>query len=167
VGDQLVALRDGAKKHAESASAGAKKTLEAFADAADKVRNTFVATGDGYIGGDEKLREFLGTLYGNVVNYEGSPSPSQIARLEILEGQIADVETSFQAFVAKDVAAINKTLAAAKLEPLKVATKEEWKAKDQGGASGPSVEIEEEELGELLKLYPWLPTLGRHLFGAR
>jgi photosystem II stability/assembly factor-like uncharacterized protein len=167
VGDQLVALRDGAKKHAETAPAGAKKTLQAFADAADKLRNAFVASGDGYIGGDEKLREFLGTLYGNVVNYEGSPSPSQIARLEILEGQIADVEKSFQAFLAKDVAAINKTLAAAKLEPLKVATKEEWKAKDSSGATGGPVERDEEQLTELLELYPWLASLGRGFFGAR
>jgi hypothetical protein len=90
VGDQLVALRDGAKKGADSSPAAIKKRLETFADAADKLRSSFVVTGDGYIGGDEKLREHLGTLYGNVVSYEGRPSPAQLGRMEILEAQISD-----------------------------------------------------------------------------
>ena len=157
VGDQLVALRDGARKRAETASAGDKKRLEAFADAADKQRGVFSATGEGFISGDEKLREHLGSLYGNVVNYEGRPSPAQFARLEILEAQIGDVERAFQAFVAKDVVAINKLLASGKQEELKIATREEWRAKEQGGAGGP-VTLEEGDVADLLRVFPWLPA---------
>jgi photosystem II stability/assembly factor-like uncharacterized protein len=160
VGDQLVALRDGAKKAAEKAKGADKAKLEAFAKSADKLRGTFVASGDGYIGGDEKLREFLGTLYGNVVSYEGRPSPAQIARMENLESEIGDVEKNFAAFVAKDVAATNALLAKAKLEPLKVATKEEWKNKDQTAGSA-LVRLDEETVQQIAAQAPWIRSMIR------
>ncbi len=93
-------------------------------------------------------------------------APAQFARLEILEGQINDVEKRFAAFVQKDLAAANKLLAAAKAEELKVATREEWKAKDQSGG-GSSVVLEDEQVQELRKLYPWLEDLGRNLLTLR
>ncbi len=168
VGDQLVALRDGAKKRAEVATAANKKKLEAFADAADTLRKSFVATGDGYISGDEKLREHLGNLYGNVVTYEGRPSPAQIARMEILESGIDEVETKFAAFAAKDVTATNKLLASAKQDELKVVSKEEWKSKEQGG-SGSSVTLNDEQMDqvhELQQMFPWLATFASGLLDA-
>jgi photosystem II stability/assembly factor-like uncharacterized protein len=155
VGDQLVALRDGARKRAAGAADSSRKKLESFAAAADKLRNSFVATGDGYIGGDEKLREHLGNLYGNVVSYEGRPSPAQLARMENLEAEIAEVEGKFAAFLAQELAAANRLLAGAKLEPLEVASKEEWKSQEQGaGGGGPALSAEEVE--ELLDRAPWL-----------
>jgi len=165
VGDQLVALRDGARKRAETARAGDKKQLESFADAAEKQRGAFVATGDGFIGGDEKLREHLGNLYGNVVGYEGRPSPSQLARLENLELQVADVEKSFAGFVGRELVAINRLLAGAKQEELKVATREEWKSKEKPAAGAPVVPSED-EVEKLLQLYPWLATVPQTLYGA-
>lgn len=156
VGDQLVALRDAAKKRAEAASAANKKKLEAFAEASDRLRGSFVAGGDGYIGGEEKLREHLGTLYGNVVTYEGRPSPAQIERMENLEAEITEVEKRFDAFVKADVAAINKLLAGAKQEELKVATKEEWKSKEQGAGGGAAVELTAKQSKKLVERYPWL-----------
>jgi photosystem II stability/assembly factor-like uncharacterized protein len=164
VGDQLVALRDGAKKRAAAASAANKKKLETFADAADTLRKSFVATGDGYISGDEKLREHLGNLYGNVVGFEGRPSPAQIARMEILEAEIGEVEAKFAAFVAKDVAATNKLLAGAKQEELEVATKEEWKSKEQGASGGGA--LEGAQAIELQRMFPWLATSARDLLDA-
>ena len=125
-----------------------------------------MATGDGYISGDEKLREHLGNLYGNVVSFEGRPSPAQIARLEILEAEIGEVEAKFAAFVAKEVAATNKLLAAAKQDALKVATKEEWKSQEQGGGAGGAVELEDEEVGELNEMFPWLATFASDVLDA-
>jgi photosystem II stability/assembly factor-like uncharacterized protein len=166
VGDQLAALAAGARKQAVKAPAALGKKLTAFADAADKQRGAFVAAGDGYIGGDEKLREHLGNLYGNVVNYEGRPGPAQISRLEILEGQIGDVEKTFAGFVGKDVAAINSALTGAKLEALEVASKDEWKAKEQG-AAGTSVTLEEESVERLLAVYPWLASVPQAMRSLR
>jgi photosystem II stability/assembly factor-like uncharacterized protein len=165
VGDQLVALRDAAKKRADGAPAAAKKRLTAFAESTDAFRNSFVQTGDGYVGGDEKLRERLGDLYGNIVRYEGRPGPAQLARLEILEAELAEVERKFDAFVAKDVAAINKVLASAKLEPLAVESREAWKAKEQGGSSGAAT-VTGKQAKKLLELFPWLRTFASDLFAA-
>jgi photosystem II stability/assembly factor-like uncharacterized protein len=163
VGDQLVALRDGAKARAEQASAADKRKLQAFADAADQLRTSFVATGDGFIGGDEKLRERLGNLYGSVVAYEGRPSPSQLARMEILEEEITAVEKRFADFQAKELAAVNKLLAAAKAEPLAVESRDAWKNKDQAGAGTPSVMTEKQGL-RLLRQQPWIGSVGARAF---
>jgi len=166
VGDQLVALRDAAKQRAAAARPADKKRLEAFAESTDEFRNSFVATGDGYIGGDEKLREHLGNLYGNVVAFEGRPSPAQLDRLANLEEELAAVEKRFADFVAKDVAAINKLLAAAKAEPLAVATREQWKAKDQAGGGSSAVVLDAKESKRLLERFPWLATFAGELFAA-
>jgi hypothetical protein len=85
--------------------------------------------------------------------------------MENLESEIGDVEKKFADFVAKDVAATNKLLAAAKLDPLKVATKEEWKSKDQAGG-GSSVALEDEQVEELQAMFPWLKTLASDLLNA-
>ena len=165
VGDQLVALRDAAKKRAEGASASVKKRLDAFAESTDTLRNSFVQTGDGYIGGDEKLREHFGNLYGNVVNFEGRPGPAQLARLDNLEAELVAVEKKFDAFVAKDVGAVNKALAGARLEPLAVESREAWKAKDEGASSG-SVNVTGKQAKKLLEMLPWLRTFASDLFAA-
>ncbi len=164
VGDQLVALRDGAKARAEKASGAVKRRIAKLADDAEALRKSFVAGGDGFIGGDEKLREHLGTLYGNVVAFEGRPSPSQLERLTNLEVELATVERKFADFLASDLAAANRELAKARLEELAVRTKEEWKASEQG-SSGAALAgaLDDEQVKELARLFPWLATLPQTL----
>lgn len=106
IGESLVAVRDDARKRAAEAKGSLRKRLEKLADDAEAMRNSFSATGDGYIGGDEKLRERLGTLYGNVLGYEGRPSETQLARLAVLQAELEDVRTRYDAFVKGDVAAL-------------------------------------------------------------
>jgi hypothetical protein len=48
------------------------------------------------ISGEEKLREELGTLYGNVNMYEGRPTESQLTRLSVLEKQLAAAISAFE-----------------------------------------------------------------------
>ena len=51
----------------------------------DVFRNKIVATKEGgAITGEERLREFLADLYGNVVGYEGCPSQTQVQRADAL-----------------------------------------------------------------------------------
>lgn len=129
VGDVLVAARDGAKERSAKAKGGLAKRLDALAGEADRMRESFSATGDGYVGRDEKLREHLGTLYGNVLGFEGRPSETQLARMEALEPQVAEIERMLTAFVEKDVAAVNRDLAKAGLEAVSPPTREEWRSK--------------------------------------
>jgi len=154
VGDGLVKVRDGAKAAAEKASKSLAKKLSQIADDADSFRESFVATGDGYIGGDEKLREHFGNLYGGVLNFEGRPSPNQLDRQKSLESQLADVEKRFAEFRDKRVAAINAELKRAKLDEISVPSLEEWKSKDEAEGSGGALEVDEETAEALAKLAP-------------
>jgi hypothetical protein len=70
----------------------------------DELRKKIVATKEGgMITGEERLREFLTDLYGNVVFYEGRPSQTQIERTDALTRELADVVRDFDAWAAKEL----------------------------------------------------------------
>jgi hypothetical protein len=93
----------------------------------DVFRKKIVATKEGgAITGEERLREFLADLYGNVVSYEGSPSQTQVERADALARELANVVKSFDAWVAKELPAVNSAITKERLEPVKLLTREEW-----------------------------------------
>jgi photosystem II stability/assembly factor-like uncharacterized protein len=116
--DMRRSLDDRAKK----ATDPALKTRLANASAqVDELRRKIVATKEGgAITGEERLREFLGNLYGDVVGYEGRPSQTQAERAESLAKELADVVKSFDDWSAKELPPINAALGAGKLEPIAV-----------------------------------------------
>ena len=109
------------------------KRLQAASGAVDDLRKKIVATKEGgMITGEERLREFLSDLYGNVNFYEGRPSQTQIERTNSLSRELADVVRDFDAWLAKELAGINSELAKKQLDPVKPLTREEWeKQNDQ------------------------------------
>jgi photosystem II stability/assembly factor-like uncharacterized protein len=165
IGDSLVALRDAARERGKRAGAGLARRLAALADEAEALRTSFVATGDGYISGDEKLREHLGTLYGNVLGYEGRPSRSQLDRLAALEVELGAVEQRFGVLAGARLAAANAELGRSRLDAIELADFAAWKAKDAapgapGAAAGPK------QVGRLLAAFPELPALPARLLLA-
>ena len=61
------------------------KRLKTASSQVDDLRKKIVATKEGgMITGEERLREFLTELYGNVVFYEGRPSEAQTMRADAL-----------------------------------------------------------------------------------
>jgi photosystem II stability/assembly factor-like uncharacterized protein len=93
----------------------------------DELRKKIVATKEGgAITGEERLREFLTGLYGDVVFYEGRPSQMQGERADALARELGDVVKDFDAWSAKELSGLNSELAAKKLEQLKPLTREEW-----------------------------------------
>jgi hypothetical protein len=101
--------------------------LERAADVFEKQRAALVATNQSEgISGEEKLREELGSLYGNVNGYEGRPTQSQLDRMAVFEKQLADARKTFDAAAAKEFAAVNPALAAKKLDPLVALSQEDW-----------------------------------------
>jgi hypothetical protein len=78
------------------------------------------------ISGDEKLREELGTLYGNVNSYEGRPTESQVNRMGVLRADLEAAYKKFEASADKEIAALNPQLSKRKLDPLAKLTPEEW-----------------------------------------
>jgi photosystem II stability/assembly factor-like uncharacterized protein len=89
--DSIVAFRDAAlaKGRADQAAA------------ADTIRKKIVATKEGgAITGEERLREYLATLYGDVNGYEGRPTDAQLARADALARELDDVIKEFTALKA-------------------------------------------------------------------
>ena len=93
----------------------------------DELRRKIVATKEGgAITGEERLREFLAGLYGDVTSYEGRPSNTQMARADALSRSLADVVNEFDAWAAKDLSGINLALTKKQLEPIQMMTREQW-----------------------------------------
>ena len=93
----------------------------------DELRKKIVATKEGgAITGEERLRENLADLYGNVNNYEGLPSQTQVERAEAIALELADVVKSFDDWVAKEMPGLNSALEKGSLGRIEVLSREEW-----------------------------------------
>jgi len=87
----------------------------------DELRRKIVATKEGgAITGEERLREFLSNLYGDVVGYEGRPSQTQMDRADSLARELADVVKSFDDWSVKELPGLNAALSGSKLEPIAI-----------------------------------------------
>jgi photosystem II stability/assembly factor-like uncharacterized protein len=115
------------------------KQLASMSESADAMRRKIVATKEGgAITGEERIREKTSGLYGDLTNYEGRPADYQVARIDSLKKELGDVETEFDAFVSKDLAAVNKSLAKKKLETVEPITRKQWDAASGNAESGSS-----------------------------
>ena len=120
------------------------RRLGAASVAVDTLRRKIVATKEGgMITGEERLRENLTDLYGNVAFYEGRPSQMAVDRTEALAKELADVVHDFDAWVAKELPSINASLAKKKLDPITPLTRAKWDAAN-GGAPGATAPAETE-----------------------
>ena len=127
--DAIAGVRDGANERAEhlDAAANLKKQLIQLAADADGLRTKIVATKEGgMITGEERLREFLCALYGDVNSYDGAPTTSQLARADVLDRQLADVVKEFQDLSNDRLAVINRELRDVGLTPMTVVSEAEW-----------------------------------------
>ena len=70
------------------------------------------------ITGEERLREFLADLYGNVAGYEGRPSGAQVERADALSRELDDVVGTLDAWVAKELPPLNAELSKKQMEPV-------------------------------------------------
>ena len=111
-----LALDDRAAKTNDSAL---KTRLQTASAQVNDLRKKIVATKEGgAITGEERLREFLATLYGDVNGYEGRPSRTQMERTDALTRELADVVKSFDEWTAKEMPGINAALAGGKIEQI-------------------------------------------------
>ncbi|MCU1347819.1 MAG: sialidase, partial [Acidobacteria bacterium] len=102
--------------------------------AADVMRKKIVATKEGgMITGEERLRENLADLYSAVVFYDGRPSQMQLDRTAAIGHELSDVVAAFDAWSAKDLAALNAELGTKNLQPIVLLTRQDWEAVGKGG----------------------------------
>jgi photosystem II stability/assembly factor-like uncharacterized protein len=108
------------------------KTLDPFIKEIEAQNSTLVFKGgDFYIATEIKFTEEIAELYGQVNSYPGRPGNTQVARTEGLEEEMKVVQQKFEAFKGAKLEKINNALTAAKLEPLKVVTEEEFRKEDK------------------------------------
>ncbi len=101
--------------------------LRAASAQVDELRRKIVATKEGgAITGEERLRENLADLYGNVISYEGRPAQTQVERTDAITRELADIVRDFDAWLAKEMPGLNSALSGKQLPPIKVITREEW-----------------------------------------
>jgi photosystem II stability/assembly factor-like uncharacterized protein len=97
--------------------------LRAASENVDVLRRKIVATKEGgMITGEERLRENLSDLYGNVIGYEGRPSQTQVERAAAIARELGDVVASFDAWSAQELSAINTSLQAKGVQPVVLPT---------------------------------------------
>jgi hypothetical protein len=157
--DALIDVRDQSTAKAEElgGKGSLAQRLEDYADEAEKLRTSLVSTAEtGWISGDEKLREKLGNLFGDVVGFDGRPTESQLDRTRVLAGQLETAQKAFAGVTSvESLSPINKQLEAKGLEPIAVMSREAWEAAQEPGAAagGQSARQLTQELQSRL----WLP----------
>ena len=127
--------------NARAAKLGEKDPLRAhlqhLAEESDKLRSKIVATKEGgAITGEERIREHLGELYGNVNGYEGRPAEYQVARSESLAHELQDVIDEFTKMTDAELSSINSGLKKKKLEAIQILSEADWKKQHEGGSTG-------------------------------
>jgi hypothetical protein len=137
--DAIEGVRDGAK--ARAAKLQPKDplvaTLQQLAQDSDKLRSKIVATKEGgAITGEERIREHIGQVYGDVNGYEGRPTDYQAARADSLTRELEDVVKDFQTMTSKQLVTINSGLKKKKLEAISVLSEADWEKQRPEGGSG-------------------------------
>ncbi len=136
--DAIEGVRDDA--NARAAKLGEKDPLRARLTQLSKdmedLRSKIVATKEGgAITGEERIREYIGDVYGEVNGYEGRPSDQQVARAEALTHELEDVVTNFRKRTDKDLAELNASLKKKKLEAISVLNEADWQKQHENGGS--------------------------------
>ena len=137
--ESLIDLRDQGRQRAEALTRkGDVALLTAFADRLEEIRGSLVSTQEsGWLSGDDKLRENLANLFGDVVGYEGRPTASQMTRKEALLADFAAAEKQAEDYLGTELPALNALLDKRGAEALVRQSREEWEAKENaGGAAG-------------------------------
>ncbi len=110
--------------------------LQNIIEQCDTLRSKIVATKEGgMITGEERIREHIGQLYGDVNQYEGRPSDYQFKRADSLGRELEDVIRDFQNLTAKEFATLNPALKKKKLEAIAVPSETDWQKQHEGGSA--------------------------------
>ena len=112
-----------------------RQRLTELATSADKIRSEIVATKEGgAITGEERLREFLTEVYGDVNGYMGPPTAAQVERTEVLGRELEDVIKKFQDQLVGELPSINSALEQKQMGPIQAISESDWQKQHQGAS---------------------------------
>jgi photosystem II stability/assembly factor-like uncharacterized protein len=93
--------------------------LRALGERLDEVRKKIVATKEGgAITGEERIREHTDQLYSALLGWEGKPGKYQVERIGVLDRELEDVRSEYDAVVAAEIRPLDEELRSRKLEPI-------------------------------------------------
>jgi hypothetical protein len=138
--DSINAMHDALLQAAAQAGkdAALAKHLSELAEQLEEMRKKIVATKEGgAVTGEERIREKTTALYGELLGCEGRPADYQLARIDSLAHDLKDVSDAFEALMAKELPALNKSLKQKKLPELQPLKRSQWDAATaEGGVPG-------------------------------
>jgi len=123
---QIREIRDQAKQKADSVSSSLSKKLINLSDKMDETRSKILATKEGRITGEERIRERLGEIYGGVMSYDGRPTQSQIDGLKELDQQIEELEVEINNLIKDQLPRLNSKLEKSKLAGFNLTSKDDF-----------------------------------------
>ena len=135
----LEGVRDAANASAAKLTARdpLRAKLQHVSDESEKLRSKIVATKEGgAITGEERIREHLGELYGDLNQFEGRPTNEQAERAQSLGHELDDVIADFRKMTDSELPAINSSLKKKKMAAITVLSEADWQKQQQAGAAG-------------------------------
>jgi hypothetical protein len=108
-----------------------KSSAKELIDKLEEIRITLVVTKEGgFLTGEEKLREKLGSIYTTIVYYNGKPSDSFVDRIPGLEKEIADATAKTNEVYSKYLSKLNSELKSKGINEIVLMTREEFDKKE-------------------------------------
>lgn len=123
---QATDIRDMAKERAKNTSKPLTIKLNKIAIRMDTMHSKLVATKEGKVTGEERLREKLAFIYGSMISYQGKPTDSQLNGVKDFIREVDQLKSDLKVFREQDLTKINQALVEAKKEEIKVISEEEF-----------------------------------------
>lgn len=95
---------------ANDLSKSAKSKAQKWRDGYAAINKKYTATKVGAITGESRLREKLGTLFGNVVGYNGKPSETQVEQADQLIEQVGDAIEAVESMVDRQFSSLQQAM---------------------------------------------------------
>jgi hypothetical protein len=92
----------------------------------DTMHSKLVATKEGKVTGEERLREKIAFIYGSMISYLGRPTDSQLTGLNDFVKEVDKLKSDLKDFREQDLTSINHSLVEANKEEIKVLSEEEF-----------------------------------------
>jgi hypothetical protein len=126
--ERIADLQDQVKQRGSEIKVAAQKAkFVKFGKALETLRALFVPVREeGGITGEERLREYLASLYGNINGFEGRPSKTHMDRKEALRKDIQKATDDVEARIKKDRVVLNAILEKAGMKMLLPLERSAW-----------------------------------------
>ncbi len=127
---QMRETHEQAQKLSTKTKGNLRKKLTALSKRTENMRKEIVATKEGRITGEERLREKMGNLYGGIISYLGKPSQTQINGLNELQTEMDKYSEKMNKITGVEIAALNKKLLQKGLPEIKLTSKGNFLKRD-------------------------------------